>query len=167
MTSLARVYDDHAQALFGFVWNWTHSDAETRDVIQDVFAKLTAKPTILEGVSFPRAFLIQMARHRLLDRERQKQRRSLREASLTQEESLFADVEDPDATFFRNSLELSLAELPQLQRSVLYRKLWEELTFSQIADTLDILPNTAASRYRLGLAKLREQLRPLYEEIQP
>ncbi|MGY8688962.1 MAG: sigma factor-like helix-turn-helix DNA-binding protein, partial [Verrucomicrobiales bacterium] len=70
----------------------------------------------------------------------------MREASLTQEESLFADVEDPDATFFRNSLELSLAELPQLQRSVLYRKLWEELTFSQIADTLDILPNTAASR---------------------
>ena len=54
-----------------------------------------------------------------------------------------------------------------MQRSVVYLKLWEEFTFQEIATTLEILPNTAASRYRLGLAKLREQLRPLYNEILP
>jgi RNA polymerase sigma-70 factor (ECF subfamily) len=44
-------------------------------------------------------------------------------------------------------------------------KLWEHLTFEQIAEALEIPANTAASRYRYGLDKLRERLRPLYDEI--
>ena len=39
------------------------------------------------------------------------------------------------------------------------------MTFEAIAEALHIPPNTAASRYRYGLDKLREQLRPLYDEI--
>jgi len=49
--------------------------------------------------------------------------------------------------------------------AVVHLKLWEGLTFAEIAATLDIPPNTAASRYRYGLDKLRERLRPLYDEI--
>jgi len=48
---------------------------------------------------------------------------------------------------------------------VVHLKLWEYLTFEHIAELLDIPPNTAASRYRYGLDKLRERLRPLYDEI--
>ena len=48
---------------------------------------------------------------------------------------------------------------------MLHLKLWEGLTFEQIAGALGISPNTAASRYRYGLDKLRDRLRPLYEEI--
>jgi RNA polymerase sigma-70 factor (ECF subfamily) len=59
----------------------------------------------------------------------------------------------------------ALGDLPPEQRAVIHLKLWEELTFEQIAEALDIPPNTAASRYRYGLDKLRERLRPLYEEI--
>jgi RNA polymerase sigma-70 factor (ECF subfamily) len=35
---------------------------------------------------------------------------------------------------------------------------WGELTFSQIASLLDISSNTAASRYRYALGKLRESM---------
>jgi RNA polymerase sigma-70 factor (ECF subfamily) len=48
---------------------------------------------------------------------------------------------------------------------VVHLKLWEGLTFEAIARLLDIPPNTAASRYRYGIDKLRTRLRPLYEEI--
>jgi len=48
---------------------------------------------------------------------------------------------------------------------VVHLKLWEDLTFEQIGVVLEISPNTAASRYRYGLDKLRAALRPLYEEI--
>jgi RNA polymerase sigma-70 factor, ECF subfamily len=58
-----------------------------------------------------------------------------------------------------------LGELPADQRAVLHLKLWEGLTFEQIAAALEISPNTAASRYRYGLDKLRRLLRPLYDEI--
>jgi RNA polymerase sigma-70 factor (ECF subfamily) len=44
-------------------------------------------------------------------------------------------------------------------------KLWEGLTFDAIAEVLGLSLNTAASRYRYGLDKMRERLRPLYDEI--
>ncbi|HEY0548818.1 MAG TPA: sigma factor-like helix-turn-helix DNA-binding protein, partial [Verrucomicrobiae bacterium] len=55
--------------------------------------------------------------------------------------------------------------LPTEQRAVAHLKLWEGLTFEVIAETLGISPNTAASRYRYAIDKLRERLRPLYDEI--
>ena len=48
---------------------------------------------------------------------------------------------------------------------MVHLKLWEGLTFEQIAELLGIPLNTPASRYRYGLDKLRERLRPLYDEI--
>jgi RNA polymerase sigma-70 factor (ECF subfamily) len=58
-----------------------------------------------------------------------------------------------------------LAGLPSEQRAVAHLKLWEGMTFEQIAAALELSPNTAASRYRYALDKLRSRLRPLYEEI--
>jgi RNA polymerase sigma-70 factor (ECF subfamily) len=55
--------------------------------------------------------------------------------------------------------------LPEDQRIVAHLKLWEGLTFDAIAQLLDISPNTAASRYRYGVDKLRTLLRPLYNEL--
>jgi RNA polymerase sigma-70 factor, ECF subfamily len=48
---------------------------------------------------------------------------------------------------------------------VVHLKLWEELTFEAIAEALGIPANTAASRYRYGIDKLRARLRPFYDEI--
>ena len=48
---------------------------------------------------------------------------------------------------------------------MVHLKLWEGLTFEAIAELLEIPLNTAASRYRYGVDKLRQRLRPLYEEI--
>jgi RNA polymerase sigma-70 factor (ECF subfamily) len=59
----------------------------------------------------------------------------------------------------------ALRDLPNEQRAVVHLKLWEGLTFDAIAEALGIPPNTAASRYRYGLDKLRHRLRPFYEEI--
>jgi RNA polymerase sigma-70 factor (ECF subfamily) len=58
-----------------------------------------------------------------------------------------------------------LASLPAEQRAVVHLKLWEGLTFEEIAVALEIPLNTAASRYRYGVDKLRQHLRPLYEEM--
>jgi RNA polymerase sigma-70 factor (ECF subfamily) len=37
-------------------------------------------------------------------------------------------------------------------------KIWEDMTFSQIAEILEISPSTAASRYRYALEKLTQKL---------
>ncbi len=51
--------------------------------------------------------------------------------------------------------------LPDAQRDVLTLKFWGGLTFAEIATTLDIPQGTAASRYRLALASLKQSISAL------
>jgi RNA polymerase sigma-70 factor (ECF subfamily) len=48
--------------------------------------------------------------------------------------------------------------LPRQQREVLTLKIWNDLTFAEIARVLGISQNTAASRYRYALAALKKNL---------
>ena len=50
------------------------------------------------------------------------------------------------------------------EKNLRFTKLRQDV-FEEIAATLEIPLNTAASRYRYGLDKLRTRLRPLYDEI--
>ena len=47
-------------------------------------------------------------------------------------------------------------ELPAEQREVVYLKVFDGLTFKEIASVCGVSANTAASRYRYGIEKLRE-----------
>jgi RNA polymerase sigma-70 factor (ECF subfamily) len=52
----------------------------------------------------------------------------------------------------------ALRTLPPEQAEVVVLKIWEELTFAQIGDVLQISPNTAASRYQYAIVKLTSRL---------
>ena len=52
-----------------------------------------------------------------------------------------------------------MKNLPEIYREVVTLKVWGELTFQQIAETVGIPLNTAASRYRYALEHLREALK--------
>ncbi|MGH9594237.1 MAG: RNA polymerase sigma factor, partial [Bryobacteraceae bacterium] len=160
------LYDDHARALFAFLLNLTRDEADTRDLLQEIFIKLARQPGLLSGVREERAFLIRLAHNAAIDLFRRRGTREKNYDQLAQEAaSLFAPASNPDEQAFRTALDEALAGLPADQRAVIHLKLWEGLTFEEIAATLNIPPNTAASRYRYGLDKLRDRLRPLYEEI--
>ena len=55
-------------------------------------------------------------------------------------------------------LDRALRALPPKQREVIAMKIDGELTFAQIGAVLGVSPNTAASRYRYALEKLRRSL---------
>ena len=165
-TEIERLYDRHAPSLYAFLLNLTRDEADTRDLLQDLFVKLAREPKVLAGVRDERAFLIRLAHNAAIDLMRRRgARERTREDFASERSLLFAPADDPDEKVFRAELSEALAELPPDQRAVVHLKLWEGLTFEAIAAALDISPNTAASRYRYGLDKLRDRLRPLYEEI--
>ena len=146
--------------------NFTRHEADTRDLLQQVFVKLAKRPELLEGVRDERAFLLRLAHNLAIDLIRRRGTREKHSEQLAAEPApIFAPASEPDARAFREALGLALGEIPSEQRAVVHLKLWEGLTFEQIADLLGIPLNTAASRYRYGLDKLRERLRPLYDEI--
>ena len=135
-------------------------------MLQEIFVKLARDPNLLRGVREERAFLIRLAHNAAIDLMRRRgTRERTRESFAAEIISPFAPADDPDEEMFRRELADALAELPPEQRAVAHLKLWDGLTFEQIAAALDIPPNTAASRYRYALDKLRDRLRPLYEEM--
>ena len=138
----------------------------TRDLLQEIFVKLARESKLLAGVREERACLIRLAHNAAIDLMRRRGTRDRTKENFAAEFiSPFAPASDPDEKVFREELAVALGELPEDQRAVVHLKLWAGLTFEEIAATLEIPPNTAASRYRYGLDKLRGRLRPLYEEI--
>jgi RNA polymerase sigma-70 factor (ECF subfamily) len=165
-TEIERLYDGHAQPLFAFLLNFTRDEADTRDLLQEIFIKLARESKLLDGVRDERAFLIRLAHNAAIDLIRRRGTRERTKENFAAERiSPFAPTNDPDDKLFREEVAFALGELPEEQRAIVHLKLWEGLTFEEIAVALDIPPNTAASRYRYGLNKMRERLRPLYEEI--
>jgi len=163
---IERLYDEHAQALFAFLLNFTRHEADTHDLLQELFIKLAKRPELLDGVRDERAFLLRLAHNLAIDLIRRRGTREKNYEQLAGEPlAVFAPTDAPDEGAFREALAAALGELPAEQREVVHLKLWEGLTFEQIAELLGIPLNTAASRYRYGLDKLRARLRPLYDEI--
>ena len=157
---LAQLYDAHAPALYGFLLNLSRSRADSADLLQEVFLRLIRRPSILDGVREHRAFLLRLAHNLAIDKMR---RRTAFEGALDraalEPKELFAPCPTPLDESFARDMAHALGELPEEQRAVLHLKVWEQMTFAQIAETLAISANTAASRYRYAVDKLRASLR--------
>ncbi len=99
---LRQLYDDHAAALFAFLLNVTRSEADSRDALQELFLKLTARPALLDGVHSPRAFLLRLAHRLAIDghRRRASHNHALERAA-AEPPPLFAPTADPDEQSFR------------------------------------------------------------------
>ena len=164
---LALIYDTNARAVFAFLLNLTRNDADAGDILHDVFVKVAERPSLLDGVREMRPWLIRMAHRQAIDVVRRRGSHARAVESSAEEMPLFAPAEDADGDAFRAAVAEAMAELPDEQRAVVHLKVWEDMTFSQIADALGLSANTAASRYRYALDKLEALLRPLNKEYQP
>ena len=98
---LERLYDDHAQALFAFLLSFTRNEADTRDLLQELFIRLAPCPGLLEGIRDQRAFLLRLSHNLAIDLMR---RRSTRQKHYEQIEiealDSFAAAHEPDQRAF-------------------------------------------------------------------
>lgn len=147
--------------LFLYARQLCRNDADAADVVQEAFLRIWRKHAS-NGVAEPDlpALCYAAVRYVVLDRQRQMARRRRREIaageSLYDQSALFeSSLEQAEE---HAQLEAAIRELPVEQREVLTLKIWGELTFQQIATVTDESSNTVASRYRLALAALRQQL---------
>jgi RNA polymerase sigma-70 factor (ECF subfamily) len=161
---LGKIYDTHAPALFAFLLNLTRSEAEARDILQDVFVKLARRPALLDEVRELRPWLLRMAHRQVMDAARRRAAHERAVESAAEGVELFLPGSEPDGDAFRGAVARAMEELPEEQRAVVHLKIWEDLTFAQIAEALGIPANTAASRYRYAIDKLEALLRPLHDE---
>jgi RNA polymerase sigma-70 factor (ECF subfamily) len=149
-------FDAHGAALLLFARQWAPAAGDAEDVVQEAFVRFWPHR---HRAADPTSYLYACVRRCAFDWLRGRRRRAAREERAARPESapapLFYAVDRDDR---RAAIESALARLPEDQRIVLVLRIWGGLTFPQIADALDIPANTAASRYRYSLARLRELL---------
>lgn len=162
--ALERLYDAHASGLFHYFASFVKCEADARDLLQELFIKLARETG--SRVEQEKAWVYRMAHNQAVDWLRRRKTRSAYEQQSSQDEGvIYATGPDPDAGMLARQMDEALAALPMDQRTVTQLKLWEGLTFEEIAAVQRIPANTAASRYRYALEKLRSLLRPLYQEL--
>jgi RNA polymerase sigma-70 factor (ECF subfamily) len=147
--------DQHGAALVLLARQWLASHADAEDVVQEAFVRFWRSR---QRAVDPAAYLYACVKHCALEWQRGRLRQSRREqaAARPEAESWFAGPLEQDDR--RAAIAAALRTLPENQREVLVMKIWGSLSFPQIALALRVSVNTAASRYRYALVKLREQL---------
>jgi RNA polymerase sigma-70 factor (ECF subfamily) len=146
---------EHGPALLLLARQYLQVRTDAEDVLQEAFVRFWRSR---ERATDKTAYLYGCVRTTALEWTRGRRRRMRREEAVarTEAQPLFERALEQDER--RQAIELALHSLPAEQREVLVLKLWGGLTFPQIAHALAVSANTAASRYRYALAKLREQL---------
>jgi RNA polymerase sigma-70 factor, ECF subfamily len=147
--------DRHGAALVLLARQRVASRADAEDVVQDAFVRFWRSRHRADD---PVAYLYACVRSCALDWRRSRARRTRREHVAARPESEAWFEGPPEQDERRAAIEAVLLGLPEAQREVLVMKVWGGLSFPQIAGALRISANTAASRYRYALAKLRERL---------
>ena len=152
-TEIEQLYREHGPALLLFAIAITGERSAGQDAVHHVFLKLMESGD-LSRASDRKAYLFGCVRNFILN----ERKREGRHAPLDAESPWFSP---PEADYAgEQNLRRALTALPDEQRQVVVLKVWGELTFSQIGNLLEISPNTAMSRYRYALGKLRDAMSP-------
>jgi RNA polymerase sigma-70 factor (ECF subfamily) len=141
----------HALRFLLFARDQTRCEADAQDVFQDALIETWKRC----GGKPPDAPLVfATIRRRAIDLARSNDRRVRREQASP--DWFCAPAE---SAALNEDLERAVKTLPPSLREVLVLKVWSGLTFQQIAETIGIPANTAASRYRYALERLRASLK--------
>lgn len=149
-SQLEEAYRLHGKRLYRFALSITGRAEDAEDAVQDVFARIAASGSLEKAIRDPQKYLF----------------RSVRNASyqLLKRRQKTGELSDFEAAATASEPELALdvvrafSELPPEQREVITLKAYDQLTFAEIARALGISQNTAASRYRYGIERMRQSL---------
>jgi RNA polymerase sigma factor (sigma-70 family) len=163
--------------LLAFIRRRVLDTAEAEDVLQEAFYELVAAYRLMQPVEQAGAWLMRVARNRIIDRFRKKKPELLAdqglelddEDGLSSLEDLLPSAEDgPEALALREvmlgRIEVALAELPAEQRDVFIAQELEGESFKELSARWNVGVNTLLSRKRYALLYLRKRLQAAYEE---
>jgi RNA polymerase sigma-70 factor (ECF subfamily) len=150
------LYEKYKDDLLGLAITLLRDRSLAEDVVHDVFVSFAGTTGTFRLSGTLKGYLSTCVANAARDRNRL---RSRRDVGLEAAEAIHRDSGNPvelaiDSEQSERSTAL-LGRLPYEQREVIVLHLHQEMRFKEIAEALDISINTAQSRYRYGLDKLR------------
>jgi RNA polymerase sigma-70 factor (ECF subfamily) len=153
--AFAGLYDRFGQRLYRTALSMLGCREDAEDTVQEVFVAVwQARRRVTESQDLT-AYLFTALR-RAAGRCAARRARAPRLSDIAVHEAVAPLAQHYDgANPYSEQLQRALLALPTEQREVVALKIDGELTFAEIARVLDVSINTAASRYRYALEKLR------------
>ena len=164
--------------LRNFIRRRVADQAEAEDILQEVFYELVEAYRLMKPVEQVTAWLYRVARNRIIDLFRRKNREGVRADSaglsedgeaLLWEELLPSPDAGPEAAYARSllleQLDDALDELPEEQREVFLAHELMGYSFREISEQSGVSVNTLLSRKHYAVLHLRERLRAVYDQL--
>jgi len=151
--ALETIWEVASRRLFGLALWRTGNAEDASDVVQEVFVRLASRRAELSRVSTPHLWLLKVTHNLAVDRLRRRERR--RSEAIESAGLVAAPVHDPGRRVEAERMSRLLAELPEAQREAVALRHVEGCSYREIGRITGVPTFTAASRCRLGLARLR------------
>jgi len=163
VSALGALFDLTSQRLVRLAAALTRRQHDAEDAVQTALVRLAMQPQLLAAARCPWAYLLRMVRNEalLIARRQQRCRTTENLADLVTQ----CGVDEAEREESYRAVWAALRTLPPEQAEVVVLKIWEEMTFSQIGEVLDLSPNTVASRYQYAMTKLSRRLAPQQCEV--
>ena len=152
-TEHGQAFERHRHEVYAWAYRLLGRHHDALDVAQDVFLRWVDQPPDA-APAHPRAWLRRVTVNRAIDVLRQ--RRPEGDAALP--DGVPARVDPVEDHELRDAVARGMRSLSDTQRSVLVAKIYDGLTFAEIASELDIAIPTAKTHYLRGLAAMRDEL---------
>jgi RNA polymerase sigma-70 factor, ECF subfamily len=153
--NIQRLVDDHYQSLYRFAYRLTGNAAEAEDLTQETYCKAQANLLQLRDLERAKAWLFKILRNVYLQKARSSKQQhclSLEEIGELPERSTQSRDIEPE------QVQNALGELPEGFRTPLVLYYFEDFSYRDIAEQMDIPIGTVMSRLARAKAHLRAQL---------
>lgn len=176
---ISEAVDRDYAGLRSFIRRRGADQEEAEDILQEVFYELVEAYRLMKPVEQVTAWLFRVARNRIVDFFRHRERETRRTESsagtggegdsLQLDEWLPSPDAGPEAAYFRTTLgqalDDALEELPDEQREVFVAHELMGYSFEEISQRSGVNINTLLSRKRYAVQHLRKRLQAIYEEF--
>lgn len=174
---ISSVVSSEGSRLRNFIRRKVGDAAEAEDILQEVYYELVTASRLLHPIDQIGAWLMRVARNRIIDHFRRKKAGPFTAAAAADEgegeepvlEELLPDPgSGPEGVLMRQMMleriENALGDLPAEQREVFIAHEIEDMSFKEMSEQWGVGVNTLLSRKRYAVLALRERLQQTYAE---
>lgn len=163
-SALSVLIERHQSKIYGFIYTKVQDRDICDDIFQDTFIKviktLKSKSYNEEGKFLP--WVMRISHNLVIDHFRKSKKMPMQRD--TDEYSVFSLLSDTSPNIenqiiseqVESDLTRLIDELPEDQREVLLMRIYQDLSFKEIADSTGVSINTALGRMRYALMNLRK-----------
>ena len=156
VAALGGLFDLTSMRLVRFAATITRNGHDAEDAVATALVRVATSPYQLSQARQPWPYLLRMVRNESLGILRRKRR--CQPAGNLADLRTCCLIDQAEQEESHRAVWLALRKIPTAQSEVVVLKIWEEMTFAQIAEVLNLSPDTVASRYRYAMEKLSHLL---------